>query len=1128
MDKTDKSGDKSSTNDDKSSDKSVGDSSRTPDLIPATTRLTDNKLNGSNFFEWSKTVRLYIRGIGMASHLTSDPPPTDNNQDPLSNISRIYDICKSFHRGEQQDRSLTTYTMEFKKMYEEMNALLPLSTDTAPLPDQSSALVSKVGHRGGFRGGYCGGHKSGSRGGHNDRAANSRGLNSDSSNVECHYCHEMGHTKFNCQKRLARNQRFLSAHTVTKDENGPIVAAAETGNSGKCLASSSSKWVIDSGASDHMTGNSNLLSDFIKPASSAQVTTADGSISQAVGSGTIKLSPSVSLSSVLSLPNFYFNLLSVSKITRHLKCSVEFFPDHCVFQDLQTKKIIGRGRESDGLYIFEQRRPYSLASFSFNSSPFEVHCRLGHPSLQSLKKLCPEFSQVTWLYLMKNRSEVFNHLCSFHSEIKTQFQTSIKTLRSDNAKEYLSQSVQSYMLQHGIIHESSCVDTPAQNGVAERKNRHLLEVARALLFQRSVPKPFWADAVATACFLINRMPSAVLNGETPFSVLFPDKPLFPIEPTIFDSTCFVRDTCPGITKLDPKSLKCVFLGYSRLQKGYRCFSPTLNRYIVSRDVTFHEKESFFPISPSCPQMDKDDDMRPRSPLDPEPVSPSTADPTVPNPVTDDSNVPIALRKGKRSCTYPIASVVSYNNLSRSSRSLVSTLDSVPIPTTVGEALTHPGWREVMLDELKALDHNDTWHLVELPAGKRAIGCKWVFTVKVNPDGSVARLKARLVAKGYAQTYGVDYSETFSPVAKLSSIRLFISLAATYNWPLHQLDVKNAFLHGDLQEEVYMEQPPGFVAQGECGKVCKLRKSLYGLKQSPRAWFGRFNSVVTKFGLRRSSHDHSVFFASSDAGCTLLVVYVDDIVITGSDEKGIKRLKDFLASQFQTKDLGPLKYFLGIEVSRSPKRNLLVSTQLRADDGDPLENPEKYRRVVGRLNYPTITRPDIAFPYQNNGHHIIEGFTDADYDGDPTSRRSTTGYCVFVGGNLVSWRSKKQNVVSRSSVESEYRAMAQTTCELIWLRNLTSEIGFSQTRPMNLWCDNEAAIHIASNPVFHERTKHIEVDCHFTREKLEDGTISTPHIKTGSQLADVFTKALPGSRITNICNKLGMINIYAPA
>ena len=175
-----------------------------------------------------------------------------------------------------------------------------------------------------------------------------------------------------------------------------------------------------------------------------------------------------------------------------------------------------------------------------------------------------------------------------------------------------------------------------------------------------------------------------------------------------------------------------------------------------------------------------------------------------------------------------------------------------------------------------------------------------------------------MAKGYAQTYGVDYSDTFSPVAKMTSVRLFISLAVVHNWPLHQLDIKNAFLHGDLQEEVYMEQPPGFVAQGENGKVCHLKKSLYGLKQSPRAWFGKFSEVIQQFGLQKSRCDHSVFYRKSDAGIILLVVYVDDIVITGDDNEGILNLKSFLHTKFHTKDLGLLKYFLGVEVAKSKK------------------------------------------------------------------------------------------------------------------------------------------------------------------------------------------------------------------
>ncbi|KAJ9564855.1 LOW QUALITY PROTEIN: hypothetical protein OSB04_000821 [Centaurea solstitialis] len=1355
------------TEEDKQSSNNNGP--RVPEMLPVGIRLTDNKLNGSNFFEWSKTIRIYLRSMGMASHLKSDPPTGKDSDSWLQsdarlylqiintiepsvsslvthceyvkdlmeyldilysgqiNISRINTVCKSFHRGEQQDRSLTNYVMEFKKVYEELNSLLPLSADVkamqaqreqvavisfltglrpeyesirsqflsesaipslqetfarvlrsesvqpSPNPEHNSALVSRgdsmVAPEGGLVEDIEG-------------ALEVATLAEQPSHMLLfpipmlwNVTTVMSSVTPN-EHLLARYPRSSSAHVAsasddtvtipaeeyarllgTEHSTAPTAAFAETSNSSTCLLSSASKWVIDSGASDHMTGNPTLFSTFDKHMSPSHVTIVDGSASSVLGSGTVELTPFVSLSYVLSLHKFSFNLLSVNRITRTLNCSVKFFPDFCVFKDLLTKKIIGRGREADGLYIFEHQPPRSLAC-SNSSSPLEVHCRLGHPSLQNLKKLCPEFSSLsslqcescqfskhqrihlsprvcnkrasspfelvhsdvwgpcpvtsklgfkyfvtfvddysrtTWLYFMKNRSEVFTHFCSLNAEIKTQFKVSFKlfvvTMRKNICLKRFS---------HICFRMVFFMSLPVLTHHPKMELRN----------ERT------ADDVATACFLINRMPSVILDGQSPFSVLFPTKSLFPIDPKIFGSTCFVCDTRPHITKLDPKSLKCVFLGYSRLQKGYRCFSPTLNRYIVSRDVTFHENVPFFPVSTSCSLGDSDDLLiyvtplpespspssdstpsqeppkppivhvynrrqRPRS--DPEPIPSSsssidlpTGDPLAFNsPPPSDTHDPnldvrIALRKGKRSCTYPISSVVSYDKLSSRSRSLISTLDSISIPKTVGEALAHSRWRDVMLDEINALDHNGTWDLVELPA----IGCKWVFTVKVNPDGSVARLKAWLVAKEYAQTYGVDYSETFSPVAKVPSIRLFISLAATYDWVLHQLDVKIAwrFTRGILY---------GATAWGESGRVCRLRKS--------------FNPPVlgldglTEFGLRRSSYDHSVFFTSSSPGCILLVVYVDDIVITGSDKTGIIKLKDFLASRFQKKDLGPLKYFLGIEVSRTRKRiclsqrkycldvlndsgmietkpceaPMIPNIKLNIEDGDLLEDPGKYRRIVGKLNYLTITRPDIAFPvsvvsqfmssprtphweavrhilknlkgapglgilYQNHGHHVIEGFTDADYDGDPTSRRSTTGYCVFVGRNLVSWKSKKQNVVSRSSAESEYRAMAQTTCELIWLRNLLGELGFAQSKPMNLYCDNEVAIHIANNPVFHERTKHIEVDCHFTREKLEDGTISTPFVRTGSQLVVVFTKALPVSRVSSICNKLGMFNIYAPA
>ncbi|RVW59905.1 Retrovirus-related Pol polyprotein from transposon RE2 [Vitis vinifera] len=462
----------------------------------------------------------------------------------------------------------------------------------------------------------------------------------------------------------------------------------------------------------------------------------------------------------------------------------------------------------------------------------------------------------------------------------------------------------------------------------------------------------------------------------------------------------------------------------------------------------------------------------------------------------------------------------------------------------------------MVDEMAALHSNGTWDLVVLPSGKSTVGCRWVYAVKVGPDGQVDRLKARLVAKGYTQVYGSDYGDTFSPVAKIASVRLLLSMAAMCSWPLYQLDIKNAFLHGDLAEEVYMEQPPGFVAQGESGLVCRLRRSLYGLKQSPRAWFSRFSSVVQEFGMLRSTADHSVFNHHNSLGqCIYLVVYVDDIVITGSDQDGIQKLKQHLFTHFQTKDLGKLKYFLGIEIAQSSSG---VSFP-KGRQGEPLGDPGRYRRLVGKLNYLTITRPDISFPvsvvsqflqspcdshwdavirilryikstpgqgvlYQNRGHTQVVGYTDADWAGSPTDRRSTSGYCVFIGGNLISWKSKKQDVVARSSAEAEYRAMALATCELIWLRHLLQELRFGKDEQMKLICDNQAALHIASNPVFHERTKHIEVDCHFIREKIASGCIATSFVNSNDQLADIFTKSLRGLPINYNSKRSGGLGV----
>ncbi|RVX13401.1 Vacuolar protein sorting-associated protein 53 A [Vitis vinifera] len=321
------------------------------------------------------------------------------------------------------------------------------------------------------------------------------------------------------------------------------------------------------------------------------------------------------------------------------------------------------------------------------------------------------------------------------------------------------------------------------------------------------------------------------------------------------------------------------------------------------------------------------------------------------------HLPIALRKGNRSIRnpHPIFNFLSYHRLSSSYSAFVSTLSSVSFPKSTSEALSHLGWQQAMVDEMAALHSNGTWDLVSLPLGKSTVGCRWVYIVKVGPDGQVDRLKARLVAKGYTQIYGCDYGDTFSPVAKIASVHLFLSMAAIYHWPLYQLDIKNAFLHGELLEEVYMEQPPGFVAQGESSLVCKLRCSLYGLKQSPRAWFGRFSSVVQEFGMLRSEADHSVFYHhNSSSQCIYLVVYVDDIVITGTQSSSGVVMSQRKYALDILEETGMLEC-KPVDTPMDPNVKLVPGK------GEPLRDPGRYRQLVGKLNYLTITRPNISFP-----------------------------------------------------------------------------------------------------------------------------------------------------------------------
>ncbi|CAL1400034.1 unnamed protein product [Linum trigynum] len=661
----------------------------------------------------------------------------------------------------------------------------------------------------------------------------------------------------------------------------------------------------------------------------------------------------------------------------------------------------------------------------------------------------------------------------------------------------------------------------------------------------------------------------------------------------------------------------------------------------------HESTEVFPpatsvpVSPFCPGESSCSDSSPTiepdltgysspsvktTPLNPSPPVQSPSSPVQSATNTDDSDnisilsdsspppVPsspppvVPLRKSTRQTTFPKKfndfyvglNQVSYDpkitippdlaHLSPEQQHFAMILAAAFEPSCYAEAAQDFRWNEAMIEELKALFDNDTWDITDLPGGVKAIGCRWVFRIKYNPDGSIERFKARLVAKGYTQIYGIDYCDTFSPVAKLTSVKMLLAVASVNSWHLHQMDVNNAFLNGELEEDVYMELPEGLRNKPEYkGKVCKLKKSLYGLKQASRMWYAKLTDSLLANGFRQSKSDYSIFLTDIRGHLVVLIVYVGDIVVGSEDLDAVKTVKNMLKSLFKMKDLGELQYFLGLEVNRTTdgihvsqrkyctellkeagfdeckpaKTPSSVKQVLSAADGDPFLDISKYKHLLGQLQYLTSTRPDISFAvqqlcqfqdsptsvhykalqrvfrylssspgqglfYPKNSAIQLTGYSDSDWATCPDSRRSLTGFCVFLGTSLISWKTKKQSTVSRSSSEAEYRALAQLSCELQWLVRLLSEFGVKHSQPAMVFCDNQSAIHIARNPVFHERTKHIEVDCHVIRERLMNGLIDLKHVSTNFQLADIFTKSLGIDRFNMLMDKLGVSARSSPA
>ncbi|KAK2451623.1 putative mitochondrial protein [Trifolium repens] len=854
-----------------------------------------------------------------------------------------------------------------------------------------------------------------------------------------------------------------------------------------------------------------------------------------------------------------------------------------------------------------KKLPFS-PSFNKASAPYELlHVDIWGPigtlsihGYSYFLTIVDDYSRYTWLCLLKHKSETRSKLISFINLFETQHHAKIKVIRSDNGVEFL---MPDFYSSKWILHQRSCVETPQQNGRVERKHQHLLNVARALLFHSHLPKKFWCYAVLHATFLINRIPTPVLQNKSPFELLF-NKDLNLQNLKVFGSLTYTTTTLSNNrTKLEPRGRKCIFLGYKQGVKGTVLYDLHTKEILVSRHVVHHDhilpyqpctntpawhyhtdftpvisqpellaSQEISTITPSPIPVDSDLDINQNNnfPTTPSSISdmPSTLiandTPTLPViPITK----PVRVRQApsylkdyvcnhsldssslsSKGILYPISNFHSCTALSPSHHAYTMSLTHHSEPNSYLEACKDEQWIKAMDLELEALIKTGTWKIVDLPPNVKPIGCRWVYRVKFKSDGSVDRYKARLVAKGYNQVEGLNFFDTFSPVAKLTTARLLLALSSIHNWHLHQLDINNAFLHGELQEDVYMQIPNG-VHCANPNQVCKLQKSLYGLKQASRKWNERLTSLLLREGYEQSTADYSLFTLTKDANFTALLVYVDDIILAGNDLMEFQRIKHILDSNFKIKDLGVLKYFLGLEIAHSKlgitisqrkycldllKESGLLgskpaitpldpSAKLHQDKSKPYEDVSSYRRLIGKLLYLTNTRPDISFATQqlsqfmqkptmshykaacrvvrylkmNPGRGLffpsdsdmqVLGYSDADWAGCLDTRRSTSGFCFFIGNSLVSWKAKKQVTISRSSSEAEYRALSSATCELIWILFLLRDLKITCHKLPVLYCDSQSALHIASNPVFHERTKHLEIDCHLVREKLQQGLL----------------------------------------
>nr|GEX98130.1 hypothetical protein [Tanacetum cinerariifolium] len=742
-------------------------------------------------------------------------------------------------------------------------------------------------------------------------------------------------------------------------------------------------------------------------------------------------------------------------------------------------------------------------------------------------------------------------------------------VESINDTKFLNKTLHTYFASEGIDHQTFVARTPEQNGVVERRNRTLVEVARTMLSAAKVPLFFWAEAIATTCFTQNRSLVIPRHEKTPYHIINDPRPSVKFF-HIFSFLCYIVRDGENLDKMKEKGDTCIFVGYSTQSRAYRVFNKRTRVIVETIHVNFDElpqiasdhitgtvttsNELDLLFSPMFDELlngstqvvskySVETTADTPNQCQKEHTTPfNTQTTTIPTfkddkfinifctPIqdrgetssrhVDSSNMHTFYQRPpsehrwtkdhqlKQVIRNPSQSVRTRRQLESDGEMCMFALTvSRTEPKNIKEAMADSTWIESMKEELHQFDRLDVWELIDRPLCKNVINIKWLWKNKRDEENTVIRNKSHLVAKGYAQKEGVDFKESFATVARLEAVRLFITYVAHKSFTVYQMDVKTSFLYGPLKEEVYVNQPDGFVDPYHLDKVYRLKKALYGLKQALRAWYDELSNFLVSKGFSKAKYAQEILIKHGMTTC------------------------DNIGTPMATKHLDA---------------NL---------SGTPIDQT-KYQSMVGALMYLTSSRPDIVhatcycardqakptekhlttvkwiFQYLKDTINMglwypkdigfeLTTFLDSDHTGCLDSRKSTSGGIQFLGGDkLVSWSSKKQDYTSMSSAEVEYVSLSAWCAQVLWLRNQLTDYGFHFDK-IPMYCDSKAAIAISCNPVQHSRTKHIDVRYHFIKEMVEKGIVELFFVGTEYQLADLFTKALSEDRFKYLIRRIGM-------